>query len=165
MAKSNLSRTNTCFQFRYSNYRCQKQVGRSRPDGHAWHLREPGREDKETIATGTQAAAAGGFTSVACMPNTTPALDEESKIRYVIQHGEDCPCRIYPIGAITKGLEGEELAPMGEMVKTGAKAVSDDGKSVAKPNLMRNALNYSKSFNIPVICHCEDTALIRRSHE
>ena len=128
------------------------------------HLREPGREDKETIATGTQAAAAGGFTSVACMPNTTPALDEESKIRYVIQHGEDCPCRIYPIGAITKGLEGEELAPMGEMVKTGAKAVSDDGKSVAKPNLMRNALNYSKSFNIPVICHCEDTALSQKGH-
>jgi len=128
------------------------------------HLREPGREDKETIATGTQAAAAGGFTSVACMPNTTPALDEESKIRYVIQHGEDCPCRIYPIGAITKGLEGEELAPMGEMVKTGAKAVSDDGKSVAKSNLMRNALNYSRSFNIPVICHCEDTALSQKGH-
>lgn len=128
------------------------------------HLREPGREDKETIATGTQAAAAGGFTSVACMPNTTPALDEESKIRYVIQHGEDCPCRIYPIGAITKGLEGEELAPMGEMVKTGAKAVSDDGKSVTRSNLMRNALNYSKSFNIPVICHCEDVALSQKGH-
>jgi len=128
------------------------------------HLREPGREDKETIATGTQAAAAGGFTAVACMPNTTPALDEESKIRYVIQHGEDCPCRIYPIGAITKGLEGEELAPMGEMVKTGAKAVSDDGKSVAKSNLMRNAFNYSRSFNIPVICHCEDTALSQKGH-
>lgn len=128
------------------------------------HLREPGREDKETIATGTQAAAAGGFTSVACMPNTTPALDEESKIRYVIQHGEDCPCRIYPIGAITKSLEGEELAPMGEMVKAGAKAVSDDGKSVAKSNIMRNALNYSKSFNIPVICHSEDMALSQKGH-
>ncbi len=128
------------------------------------HLREPGREDKETIATGTQAAAAGGFTSVACMPNTAPVLDEESKIRYVIQHGEDCPCRIYPIGAITKGLEGEELAPMGEMVKVGAKAVSDDGKPVAKSNLMRNALNYSKSFNIPVICHCEDMALSQKGH-
>ncbi|HEX3019540.1 MAG TPA: dihydroorotase [Chitinispirillaceae bacterium] len=128
------------------------------------HLREPGREDKETIATGTQAAAAGGFTSVACMPNTTPALDEESKIRYVIQHGEDCPCKIYPIGAITKGLEGEEIAPMGEMVKAGARAVSDDGKSVAKSNVMRNALNYSKSFNIPVICHCEEAALSQKGH-
>lgn len=128
------------------------------------HLREPGREDKETIATGTQAAAAGGFTSVACMPNTTPALDEESKIRYVIQHGENCPCKIYPIGAITKSLEGEEIAPMGEMVKAGARAVSDDGKSVAKSNVMRNALNYSKSFNIPVICHSEDMALSQKGH-
>ncbi|NLG19562.1 MAG: dihydroorotase [Fibrobacter sp.] len=128
------------------------------------HLREPGREDKETIATGTQAAAAGGFTAVACMPNTIPALDEESKIRYVIQRAEYCPCRIYPIGAITRGLEGEELAPIGEMVKAGARGVTDDGKSVAKSNLMRNALNYSKSFNIPVMCHCEDMALSQKGH-
>ncbi|MDR0308189.1 MAG: dihydroorotase [Chitinispirillales bacterium] len=128
------------------------------------HLREPGREDKETIATGTQAAAAGGFTAVACMPNTNPVLDEESKIRYVIQRGEGCPCRIYPIGAITKSLEGEELTPFGEMVKTGAKAVSDDGKSVAKSNVMRNALNYSKSFNIPVICHSEESTLSYKGH-
>lgn len=128
------------------------------------HLREPGREDKETIETGTQAAAAGGFTAVACMPNTTPALDEESKIRYVVQRAENCPCRIFPIGAITKDLEGEELAPVGEMVKAGAKAVSDDGKSIAKSNIMRNALNYSKSFNIPVICHSEDSALSQKGH-
>jgi len=128
------------------------------------HLREPGREDKETIATGTRAAAAGGFTAVACMPNTQPALDEESKIRYVIQRGENCPCRIFPIGAITKGLAGEELAPMGEMVKAGACAVSDDGKSVARSNIMRNAFNYSKSYNIPVICHCEDMALSQKGH-
>jgi dihydroorotase len=128
------------------------------------HLREPGREDKETIATGTHAAAAGGFTAVACMPNTQPALDEESKIRYVIQRAENCPCRIYPIGAITKGLEGEELAPMGEMVKAGACAVSDDGKSVVRSNIMRNALNYSKSYGIPIICHCEDMALSQKGH-
>ena len=128
------------------------------------HLREPGREDKETIATGTRAAAAGGFTAVACMPNTQPALDEESKIRYVIQRAENCPSRIYPIGAISKSLEGEELAPMGEMVNAGARAVSDDGKSVARSNLMRNALNYSKSYNIPVICHCEDTGLSQKGH-
>ncbi len=124
------------------------------------HLREPGREDKETIATGTQAAAAGGFTAVACMPNTTPALDEESKIRYVIQRGEQCPCRIYPIGAITKDIEGEELAPFGEMVRAGARGVSDDGKTVRNAAMMRNAFNYSKSFDIPVICHCEDAALV-----
>jgi len=128
------------------------------------HLREPGREDKETIATGAQAAAAGGFTAVACMPNTSPALDEASKIRYVIQRGESCPCRIYPIGAITKALEGEELAPVGEMVAAGAVAVSDDGKPVAKANVMRNALNYSKSFNIPVICHSEEPTLSAKGH-
>jgi dihydroorotase len=128
------------------------------------HLREPGREDKETIATGTQAAAAGGFTAVACMPNTNPVLDEEAKIRYVIQRGEGCASRIFPIGAISKGLQGDELAPMGEMIAVGAKAVSDDGVSVAKSNLMRNALNYSKSFDIPVICHCEDTALSQKGH-
>ncbi|MDR3012280.1 MAG: dihydroorotase [Chitinispirillales bacterium] len=129
------------------------------------HLREPGREDKETIATGSCAAAAGGFTAVACMPNTTPVLDEESKIRYVIQRAaEGCPCRIYPIGAITKELMGEELAPMGEMVTAGAVAMSDDGKTVAKSNIMRNAFNYSKSFGIPVICHCEDAALCAKGH-
>jgi dihydroorotase len=128
------------------------------------HLRDPGRGEKARLAPGTQAAAAGGFTAVACMPNTTPVLDEDSKIRYVILHGDGCPCRIYPIGAITKALEGEELAPMGEMVEAGAVAVSDDGKSVAKSNVMRNALNYSKSFNIPVICHSEDSTLSAKGH-
>ena len=128
------------------------------------HLREPGREDKETIDTGTQAAAAGGFTAVACMPNTTPTLDEESKIRYVIQRAEKCTCRIYPIGAITKGLEGKELAPFSEMIRAGARAVSDDGKSVVNSGVMKNAFNYSKSFNIPVICHSEDPALSEGGH-
>ncbi len=108
------------------------------------HLREPGREDKETIATGTQAAAAGGFTAVACMPNTNPVLDEESKIRYVIQRGENCPCRIFPIGSITKKLAGEELSPFGEMIRAGARGVSDDGLSVRDSSLMRHAFNYSK---------------------
>lgn len=128
------------------------------------HLREPGREDKETIFSGTCAAAAGGFTAVACMPNTSPVLDEESKIRYVIQRGERCPCRIHPVGAITKNLDGEELAPMGEMVDAGAKAVSDDGKSVRRSNIMRNALNYSRNFNIPVLCHSEDSDLSMGGH-
>jgi len=86
------------------------------------HLREPGREDKETIETGTQAACAGGFTSIACMPNTNPVLDEESKIRYVVQRAQDSVCRVYPIGSITKGLWGEELSPFGEMVRAGARA-------------------------------------------
>jgi dihydroorotase len=128
------------------------------------HLREPGREDKETIETGTQAACAGGFTAVACMPNTTPALDEESKIRYVVQRAQDCVCRVFPIGSITKGLAGDELSPFGEMVRAGARAVSDDGKSVRKSNIMKNALNYSKSFGIPVICHCEDGDLSHGGH-
>ncbi len=128
------------------------------------HLREPGREDRETIETGTQAASAGGFTAVACMPNTTPVLDEESKIRYVVQRGECCTSRIYPIGSITKNLEGEELSPFGEMVKAGARAVSDDGKSVRKSSVMRNAFNYSKSFGIPVICHSDDADLVEGAH-
>jgi len=128
------------------------------------HLREPGREDKETIASGTMAAAAGGFTAVACMPNTTPALDEESKIRYVVQRSEGCPCRVYPVGAITEKLEGEKLAPFGEMVGAGAKAFSDDGRSVSNSYMMRNALNYSKSFNVPLICHCEDHDLTGQCH-
>ncbi len=128
------------------------------------HLREPGREDKETIESGTMAAAAGGFTAVACMPNTNPVLDEESKIRYVVQRGMNCPCRIYPIGSITKGLLGEELSPFGEMIRAGARAVSDDGKSVKKSNMMKNALNYSKAFKIPVICHCEDAELAANGH-
>jgi dihydroorotase len=128
------------------------------------HLREPGREDKETIETGTRAACAGGFTSVACMPNTNPVLDEESKIRYVVQRAQHAVCRVFPIGSITKGLEGEELSPFGEMVRAGAKAVSDDGKSVKKSHIMKNGLNYSKSFGIPVICHCEDSDLAHNGH-
>ncbi|MDD5674670.1 MAG: dihydroorotase [Chitinivibrionales bacterium] len=128
------------------------------------HLREPGREDKETILTGTQAAAAGGFTGIACMPNTNPVLDEESKIRYVIQRAEECPCRVFPIGSITKGLLGEELSPFGEMVHAGAVAVSDDGKSVRKSALMKNACNYSKSFSVPLICHCEESDLTAGGH-
>jgi dihydroorotase len=128
------------------------------------HLREPGREDKETIETGTQAACAGGFTAIACMPNTNPVLDEESKIRYVVQRAQNCVCRVLPIGSITKGLLGEELSPFGEMVRAGAKAVSDDGKSVRKSSVMKSALNYSKSFQIPVICHCEDSDLTAGAH-
>jgi dihydroorotase len=128
------------------------------------HLREPGREDKETIATGTNAAAAGGITAVACMPNTTPALDEESSIRYVRQRAAQCASKIYPVGAITKRLAGEELAPFGEMVQAGACAVTDDHNSVKNADMMKNACNYAKNFDIPLICHCEDTSLSRGGH-
>ncbi len=125
------------------------------------HLREPGREDEETIETGARAAAAGGFTAVACMPNTQPVLDDESKVRYVVLQGQNASARVYPIGAITKGQEGKELALIGEMVDAGAVAISEDGKSVRDAGLMRNALNYAKMFNIPVIAHCEDPDLSR----
>lgn len=128
------------------------------------HLREPGREDKETIESGTQAAAAGGFTAVACMPNTNPVLDEESKIRYVVQRGERCPSRIYPVGSITKNLAGEQLSPFGEMIRAGAKAFSDDGRSVYRSNIMRHALNYAKPFNVPIMSHCEDPDLADGGH-
>ncbi|MBD3314632.1 MAG: amidohydrolase family protein [Chitinivibrionales bacterium] len=123
------------------------------------HLREPGCEDKETIVTGTQAAAAGGFTGLACMPNTNPVLDEESMIRHVIQRAAQCPCRVYPVGSITKKLKGEKLSPVGEMVDAGAVAISDDGKPVANAIMMKNALNYSRSFGIPVLCHSETPEL------
>jgi dihydroorotase len=128
------------------------------------HLREPGREDRETIETGTNAACAGGFTAVACMPNTSPVLDEEAKIRYVVQRAEGCPCRIYPLGAITKGQEGLELAPFGEMVRVGARGFSDDGKSVRSSSIMRSAINYVKSFGVPLISHCEESDLTAGGH-
>ena len=125
------------------------------------HLREPGREDEETIETGARAAAAGGFTAVACMPNTLPVLDDESKVRYVVLQGQNAAARVYPIGSVTKGQLGKELALIGEMVDAGAVAISEDGKSVRDAGLMRNALNYAKMFNIPVIAHCEDEDLSR----
>ncbi len=125
------------------------------------HLREPGREDKETIDTGTAAAAAGGFTGVACMPNTNPVSDTEAKIRYIKQRSEKSPCRVYPIGAMTKGTAGEELAPYAEMIEAGAKAISDDGKSIYRSSMLKNALNYAKMFDIPVFCHCEDADLAK----
>lgn len=124
------------------------------------HLREPGQERKETIATGARAALAGGFTSVACMPNTEPALDNAAAIRFVRERAAAArAARVYPIGAITKGRRGEELAPIGEMVEAGAVAISDDGNPVADAALLRHALEYSLRFGIPVIEHCDDPTL------
>lgn len=122
------------------------------------HLREPGREDEETVESGSMAAAAGGFTTVACMPNTQPALDNQGMMD-LIRSLETPYCRVHPVGAITKGLEGLELAEIGDMVKAGAVAVSDDGKPVTDSNLMRRALDYCRMFDIPVISHCEDKYL------
>ncbi len=124
------------------------------------HLREPGREDKETIASGARAAAAGGFTSIMCMPNTDPVNDNETVTRYIRERAREAALvNVFPCGAITKGSLGEELAEIGEMVRAGAVAVSDDGNPVANNQIMRRALEYSKIFDIPVVDHCEDPEL------
>ena len=123
------------------------------------HLREPGFEYKETIATGTAAAKAGGFTSVCCMPNTNPVNDNRSITEFILSQARDASARVYPIGAITKGSKGEELAEMGELRAAGCFAVSDDGKPVMNASIMRRALEYSKIFDMLIISHCEDSAL------
>jgi dihydroorotase len=126
------------------------------------HLREPGFEHKETIASGCLAAAAGGFTAVCCMPNTSPAIDDESVARYVqeeARHVLNSVVNVYPIGAVTKGRKGEELAPMAELASAGAVGFSDDGAPVAHAGLMRRALEYSSMFHLPVIQHAEDMSL------
>ncbi|MEK7813586.1 MAG: dihydroorotase, partial [Candidatus Desantisbacteria bacterium] len=124
------------------------------------HLREPGQEEKETIATGTRAAAAGGFTTIACMPNTQPVIDNKSMIEFILAKSkQDGVVRVLPVGAISKELKGEELAEIGQMIKAGAIAVSDDGRSIQDAVLMKRAFEYIRKFNIPIISHCEDTHL------
>jgi dihydroorotase len=124
------------------------------------HLREPGFEHKETIRTGTRAAVRGGFTSVCAMPNTSPVNDNAGITEYVLRkaHTEGV-CSVFPIGAITKGQRGEELAEMGMMREEGCVAFSDDGKPLMSSSLMRKALEYAKAFGTPVISHCEDMEL------
>ena len=124
------------------------------------HLRDPGLEEKETIASGTLAAARGGFTTVCCMPNTEPAIDNRSIIDYVkTKATSEGVVRVLPIGCITRGRKGEALADMGEMASAGAVAFSDDGSPVMNSRLMRQALDYSLAFGLPVIEHCEDKVL------
>lgn len=128
-------------------------------DLHA-HLREPGREDAETVASGAQAAAAGGFTAVCAMPNTDPVTDNQAAVGFIVKQGAAVgAARVYPIGAISLGQRGERLAEFGELVGAGAVAVSDDGHPVVSSHLMRTALEYASSFGIPVADHCEDPAL------
>ncbi len=125
------------------------------------HLRDPGFEYKETIETGSRAAAAGGFTSICCMPNTNPVVDSEIMVEYInLRAARGAVVNVLPIGAITKGQKGEELAEIGKMAKAGACAISEDGKSVMNAGLLKTAMNYSKMFNIPVLSHCEDKALV-----
>ena len=126
------------------------------------HLREPGREDVETIATGAAAAAAGGFTAVCAMPNTDPVTDNQAAVGFVVRQAQRAAmARVYPIGAISVGQKGEVLAEFGEMIGAGAVAVSDDGKPVASAHLMRTALEYARTFGVPVADHCEEPTLAR----
>ena len=126
------------------------------------HLREPGYEDKETIATGTAAAARGGFTTICAMPNTNPAIDSEATVHFVLKTArEEGLVRVLPIGCVTKGSKGKELAEMGELAEAGVIGFSDDGEPVADPNIMRQALSYSSAQGLPVINHCEVPELFR----
>lgn len=126
------------------------------------HLREPGREDVETVASGAHAAVAGGFTGVCAMPNTKPVTDNQATVGFVKRQGETAGfARVYPYGAISVGQKGETLAEMGEMVGAGAVAFTDDGRPVESAHLMRTALEYARAFNVPVAEHCEDMSLAR----
>jgi len=131
------------------------------------HLREPGQENLETVATGAMAAAAGGFTAVCAMPNTDPVTDNQAAVGFIVrQASRAARARVYPIGAITLGQKGQQLAEFGEMVGAGAVAVSDDGKPVVSSHMMRTALEYAQTFGIPVADHCEDPTLSHGSmHE
>jgi len=124
------------------------------------HLREPGNEDAETIASGCASAVAGGFTSIACMPNTDPAIDTEAMIEFVYRQAARAGlCQVYPIGAITKKREGKELAEIGQMVRAGAVGFSDDGSGVGNPLVLYRAMQYVTMFDKPIIQHCEDPDL------
>lgn len=124
------------------------------------HLREPGQEEAETIATGAMAAAAGGFTAVCAMPNTDPVTDNQAAVGFVVRQAIRAgKARVYPIGAVSMGQKGQQLAEFGELVGAGAVAVSDDGRPVVSSHLMRTALEYARTFGIPVADHCEDPTL------
>jgi dihydroorotase len=128
------------------------------------HLREPGREDKETIFTGTRAAAAGGFTAVCAMPNTDPVNDQAGTTRAILDRAaQDAVVRVYPIGAITKGSRGEELAEYGDLREAGCVAVSDDGRPVSSARVLRRALDYARAFDLPLIEHCEEPTLSEKA--
>jgi len=151
---------NISVENKYKVVSCKKQIiTNGFIDLHV-HFREPGFEFKETIKTGSLAAFYGGFTRVCTMPNTDPVIDSPELVKFIIDQSKDLPVHIYPIGAITKGQEGKELAEIGEMVEAGAVAISDDGVPLKNSQLLRFALEYAKKFNIPVINHAEDDCLV-----
>jgi dihydroorotase len=123
------------------------------------HLREPGYEEKETIASGAKAAAKGGFTTIGCMPNTNPPLDSQTAIEFVKSKAAEAAVRVLPIGCISKGRKGKEITEMGELAAAGVIAFSDDGEPALSSYIMRQALDYSRAFNLPITDHCEDTIL------
>jgi len=124
------------------------------------HLREPGQEYKETIGTGAAAAVVGGWTSICAMPNTDPVNDSPAVTRFIIEQGQSAGlANVFPIGAITKGSEGKELAEMGEMKNAGIVAVSDDGRPVSSAAMMRRAMEYARGFNLPLVDHCQEPTL------
>src|SRR3712207_1801555 len=124
------------------------------------HLREPGQEYKETIATGAAAAVAGGWASVCAMPNTDPINDNPAVTRFIIEQGQTANlANVFPIGAVTKGSSGKELAEMGEMKNAGIVAVSDDGRPVPTSSMMRRAMEYARGFDLTVVDHCQDHSL------
>jgi dihydroorotase len=123
------------------------------------HLREPGREDKETVVTGCNSSAAGGFTGVACMPNTTPAIDSAEVVNLILQKAKDHLVDVYPVGAVSLERKGEALAPIAELIEAGAVAFSDDGVAVKTSSILRSAMEYAGMYNAPIIEHCEDPSL------
>lgn len=123
------------------------------------HLREPGREDEETVITGCNSAANGGFTGVACMPNTQPAIDSAEIVNFIMEQARNHLVDVYPIGAATVGREGEVLSPMAELYEAGAVGFSDDGVAIKSASILRKVLEYSQMYDLPVIEHCEDESL------
>ena len=123
------------------------------------HLREPGYEEKETVKTGSEAAAAGGFSAVAAMPNTKPIADNPAVVEHMKHKAEKAAVRVYPIGSITQDSKGEVLSEIGTLAKTGVKALSDDGNPVMNSEIMRRAMEYASAFELPIIDHCEDENL------
>lgn len=125
------------------------------------HLRDPGLEYKEDIESGTKAAVTGGFTSVACMPNTNPVIDHQAVVKYIIEKAKELGyANVYPIGSISKGLKGEQLSEIGELKFAGVVGISDDGRPVSNSSLMRRAMDYAAMFGVPVISHCEELSLL-----
>ena len=128
------------------------------------HFSEPGREDEETLETGSFTAANGGFTGVACMPNTDPPIHSQEVVNFICEETKDYLVDVHPVAAVTKRRKGKELAPIAEMVEAGAVAISDDGSPVMNAELMRRALEYSKMFDIPILGHEEDSNLSKNRH-